>query len=163
MAACKAEEIEEVIIETDREGIVIKADSLGSLEAMVVILNEKNIPIKKASIGNITKKDISEAESNLGKDDFHAAVLGFNVEISQDAKEYAKNTSAKIMLHNIIYRLIEDFENWVAGKRKENLNGNLDMVHFLTGNHKLTKYAYTSLTKRNIFKSYHSKQNISAC
>ena len=54
-------EIEEVVIETDKRGIVIKADSLGSLEALVKMLKEKNIAVKKASIGYISKKDISDA------------------------------------------------------------------------------------------------------
>jgi len=58
-------EIEEVIIETDKQGIVIKADTLGSLEALLKLLKEKNIPVKKASIGNISKKDISDAKINL--------------------------------------------------------------------------------------------------
>ena len=49
-------EVEEVVIETDKEGIAIKAHTLGSLEALIKLLKEKNITIKKASIGNITKK-----------------------------------------------------------------------------------------------------------
>ncbi|MBI2110680.1 translation initiation factor IF-2, partial [Candidatus Woesearchaeota archaeon] len=57
------EEIDEVIIKTDKEGLIVKADTLGSLEALVHLLKEKKIKIKKATIGNITKKDIAEALS----------------------------------------------------------------------------------------------------
>src|SRR3989344_7784836 len=49
-------EVEEVLTETDKEGIIIKADSLGSLEALAKLLKESNILINKASIGSISKK-----------------------------------------------------------------------------------------------------------
>jgi len=62
-------EVEEVIIETDKQGVVIKADSLGSLEALIKLLKEKNIDVKRASIGNISKKDISDASINFEKED----------------------------------------------------------------------------------------------
>ena len=107
-------EVEEVVIETDKQGIVIKADSLGSLEALVQILKGKSIEIKKASIGNISKKDISDAESIYEKEPLQCAVLGFNVELMPDVKP--KN--AKVICSNVIYRLMEDFEKWQEESRK---------------------------------------------
>ncbi len=109
-------EVEEVLIETDKQGIVIKADSLGSLEALIKILKEKNIDIKKASIGNISKKDISDAEANYEKEPLQAAVLGFNVELMQDVKVHQ---NVKVLSNNVIYKLIEDFEKWQEETRKE--------------------------------------------
>jgi len=108
-------EVEEVIIETDKQGIVIKADSLGSLEALVKILKEKNIEIKKASIGNISKKDISDAEINYKKEPLQSAVLGFNVELMPEVKA----GNAKVLCNNIIYKLIEDFEKWQQETKKK--------------------------------------------
>jgi translation initiation factor 5B len=107
-------EIDEVIIETDKQGIVIKADSLGSLEALVKLLKEKNITVKKASIGDISKKDISDASTNLEKDPLQVAILGFNVELTPDVQ--IKNV--KIIKNNVIYRLIEDFEKWQEDEKK---------------------------------------------
>jgi len=107
-------EVEEVVIETDKNGIVIKADSLGSLEALIKILREKNIEIKKASIGSITKKDISDAETSYEKDPLQCAVLGFNVELLPDVKI----GNAKVLSNNIIYKLIESFEQWREEARK---------------------------------------------
>ncbi len=109
-------EVEEVIIETDKQGIVIKADSLGSLEAMTKLLKEKNIEIKKASIGNISKKDVSDAEINYEKDPLQSAILGFNVELMPDVKA---PDNVKIILSDIIYKLIEDFEKWQQEERKK--------------------------------------------
>ena len=108
-------EVEDVIVETDKQGIVIKADSLGSLEALTKILKEKSIEIKKASIGNISKNDISDAEANYEKDSLQAAVLGFNVELMPDVKV----GNVKVLSHNVIYKLIEDFEKWQQEAKKQ--------------------------------------------
>ena len=108
------QEVEEVIIETDASGIVIKADSLGSLEALIKLLKEKNIPVKKASIGNISKKDISNASISYEKDPLHAAVLGFNVELMPDVQ----TQNVKVLKNNVIYKLIEDFEKYQEQEKK---------------------------------------------
>ncbi len=108
-------EVEEVIIEMDKQGIVIKADSLGSLEALTKLLKERNIEIKKASIGNISKKDISDAEISYEKDPLQAAILGFNVDAMPDAKV---PQNVKVLTSNIIYKLIEDFDKWQSDERK---------------------------------------------
>ncbi len=107
-------EVEEVVIETDKQGIVIKADSLGSLEALIKILREKGIEVKKASIGNISKKDVSDAEANYGKGPLQSVVLGFNVDLMPEVKA----GNAKVLTSNIIYKLIEDFERWQEEERK---------------------------------------------
>lgn len=104
-------EVEEVIIETGKEGIIIKADSLGSLEAVVYLLKEKNISIRKATVGDITKKDLADAESVYEKAPLQAVILGFNVKISHDAG-YSKTGNVKVILNNIVYGLVEDLEKW---------------------------------------------------
>lgn len=108
-------EVEEVIIETDRQGIVIKADSLGSLEALIKLLKEKNIEIKRASIGNISKKDISDAEVSYEKEPLQAAILGFNVSLMPDVKA---PSNVRVVTSNIIYKIIEDFEAWQLEAKK---------------------------------------------
>ncbi|MBI2138022.1 translation initiation factor IF-2 [Candidatus Woesearchaeota archaeon] len=107
------EEIAEVLIDTANEGIIIKAESIGSLEALEVSLKEKGIPLKKASVGAITRKDIIDAEANLEKDPLHAVILGFNV-----ADESGGGGRAKVIANNVIYRLLEDFDRWAAEKKE---------------------------------------------
>jgi len=102
-------EVASVLIETGTEGIVLKADNLGSLEALIKLLKDKNIEISNASIGNITKKDIADAESNFDKDPLKSAILGFNVSLPPDLIVSKK---VKIILNEVIYKLIEDFEKW---------------------------------------------------
>jgi len=117
-------EVREVLIETDAEGIIIKADTLGSLEALVKLLKDKDISIRLAGVGNISKKDISEAESNFEKDPFSSVVLGFNV---ADESGYA-GKNVKIILSNIIYKLIDDFEEWRNEAKKSLESRELDTL-----------------------------------
>ena len=110
------EEVEEVLIETDNEGVIIKADSLGSLEAMVRLLKEGKIQIRKASIGNITKKDIADAEANYEKDPLQSVILAFN--IASDIN----NEKVKIISSDVIYKIIENYEKWKKDKFSEMQN-----------------------------------------
>ena len=111
------QEIEEVLIETDQEGILVKADSLGSLEALLVMLKEKNISVHSASIGDITKKDISKAES--GADEFNQIILGFNVKLTADAEDFLKDKKTKIINHQVIYHILDEYEKYVAELKKK--------------------------------------------
>lgn len=104
------EEVEEVLIGTDQEGIVAKADSLGSLEALTILLKEKGITIKRASVGNVSKKDIMEATAE--KDPLNKVIVGFNVKILEPTKE------VKVISHNVIYEILDELEKWRDSERK---------------------------------------------
>lgn len=121
-------EVEEVLIETDKEGIIVKADSLGSVEAMITILKDKDISIRKAAIGDITKKDISDAQANYDQDPLKAIVLGFNVVMTKDAEENVKDTNVTVLTNKVIYRLVEDYESWEAGQKKKLEAAGLDVL-----------------------------------
>lgn len=102
--------VEEITFELDKDGITIKADSIGSLEGLINLLREKNIPIKKASTGNISKKDIAEALATPNQ--FYRVILGFNIQGSE-------NQEVKIFTNNIIYKLVEDFEKWLKEEKQK--------------------------------------------
>lgn len=108
-------------IKTDKQGIIAKADSLGSLEALLVLLREKNIPIVKAGIGDINKKDIINAKANLEINELDAVIIGFNVSIDEEATEFKKSVSenVKILTNDVIYRLIDDSVLFRQEKQKE--------------------------------------------
>jgi translation initiation factor 5B len=112
-------QIEEVMLDTDGDGIVIKADSLGSLEALIKMLREKNIRIKKASIGEITKKDLIDAKTNVETENFTSVILGFNSAPNKEVEEMQKSSNVKIITSDIIYALIEQFERWKEETLKE--------------------------------------------
>ncbi len=111
--------VQEVLIETDKEGIIIKADTLGGLEAMITLLKEKEIPIRKADVGNISKKDLIDARSNLSRNPLNAVVLGFNVNLTQEANEYKQSSNIVTWTNTVIYRLLEDFEKWKEQEAKK--------------------------------------------
>ncbi|MBU0929835.1 MAG: translation initiation factor IF-2, partial [Nanoarchaeota archaeon] len=104
------QEINEILIELDNEGVAIKADSLGSMEALIKLLKENNIKVKRASIGNISKKDISEVSAEL--DPLNKVILGFNVK-SEITKE------VKVILSNVIYTIIDKLKKWQDEEKKK--------------------------------------------
>ena len=120
-----SEEVQKEITEavkTDKEGIIVKADSLGSLEALLYLLKKNKIKIARAGIGDITKIDVMSATANLKEKPLDAIVLGFNVSISEEAKTEVK---IKLLANEVIYKLIEDFEAWRVEKAKEIERGTL--------------------------------------
>lgn len=118
-------EVEEILIETQKEGIIIKADTLGGLEALNNLLKEKGVKIKRASIGNISKKDVSEAYSNHEDDPLNSVILGFNIKISSGV---LVNEEVKVLTNQIIYKLIEDYELWVEEIKKKQESKELDTL-----------------------------------
>ncbi|MBC7218739.1 MAG: translation initiation factor IF-2 [Hadesarchaea archaeon] len=113
------QELERVRISSDITGVVLKADTLGSLEALEGQLQAKRIPIRKADIGDVSRRDVIEA-STVGKSDpLLAVVLAFNVRILPDVQSEADREGVKIIMDNVIYRLLEQFEDWVKKKNDE--------------------------------------------
>ena len=104
-------------IKTEKQGIIIKADSLGSLEALLVLLKQNKIPVVKAGIGKINKTDIISAKANLEINELDAAIVGFNVSVDEDAKEIQSNV--KIITNEVIYKLIEEIVEFRTEKKKE--------------------------------------------
>ena len=110
-----AEEISEEI-QTSKTGIVVKADSLGSLEALLVLLKQKQIPVIKAGIGPITKKDIYMTNTLPEEDKI---LLGFNIQLAEDLEDLDELKNIKILTDLVVYKLIENFEEWKAEKMKD--------------------------------------------
>jgi translation initiation factor 5B len=118
-------DISETMIEKENEGIIIKADTLGSLEAVSTLLKEKSIPIKKASIGPISLKDIKQAAALREDYPQFGAILGFNVSCSEEMLVEAKKSRVRIINNNIIYRIIDDYEAYLEDTKKEEQRINL--------------------------------------
>jgi translation initiation factor 5B len=106
-------EIEEVEIETENEGLILKADTLGSLEGLIKALRDLKIPIRKAKVGNVLKADVMES-AGMEK----PVVFAFHVDVLPDASEAAKKQGVKIFKSDIIYKLIEDHQNWEVEEKK---------------------------------------------
>ena len=106
------EEIEALRIRTDKEGVIVKADTLGSLEAIVEALRRRNIPIRMADVGPVAKRDVVEAVASREINKFYGVILAFNVKVLEEAEQEAAKQGIRIFVNNVIYRLLEDFERW---------------------------------------------------
>lgn len=108
-------EIEEVEIHKETEGLILKSGNLGGLEALITIF--RNHPIKEAQIGQVTKKDIIDAEAN--SDAKNKTVIAFDTSICEDATLFAKDNRIKIIESNVIYRLLEEYEKFIKDREEE--------------------------------------------
>jgi translation initiation factor 5B len=104
-------ELAEFAVDTQEDGVVVKADTLGSLEAMAAALQEAEIPIMRAEVGDVAPRDVSVAST--ADDPVHRAILGFNVDVLDDAADRADQGGVEVFTHGVIYRLIEDYEGHV--------------------------------------------------
>ena len=116
-----SEEIEKIRIITDIDGVVLKADTLGSLEAIAESLKRNSVPIRLADVGDVSKRDVVEAGVVKEHEPLYGVVLAFNVKVLPDAEEEAKNRSIKIFHENIIYRLVDDYLSWLRTKQEAKL------------------------------------------
>lgn len=100
-------------------GVVLKADSLGSVEALLGLLKEAGIKVKEASVGNITRKDVISAAVVAKEERFLGAVLGFNTRVLDEAWEESRDSNTPIIYSDIVYKLMENYDEWVKGEKEK--------------------------------------------
>jgi translation initiation factor 5B len=110
-------EIDEVRIDTGSVGIMIKADTLGSLEALVHEFQKDEVPIRKAEVGDISHRDAVEASTV--EDPLYSVLIGFNVKVHPDARDFLQDSSVKVFTSDVIYRLIEDYQKYVKEQQEQ--------------------------------------------
>ncbi len=117
---CKqiTEEIGRIRITKEIDGVIAKADTLGSLEAMAEILKANNVQVRIADIGDISKRDVIEASVVKQRQPLVGAILAFGVKTLPDAETEAENSGVKIFKDPIIYNLIDNYLEWVKTKRE---------------------------------------------
>jgi len=103
--------------ELDEQGIIIMADTIGSLEALIKESRENGIKIRKAEIGNVSKRDIIEA--NAGSDPLNKVIFAFNIRILPEAKEELVNSDVTIFNEDVIYTILENYDEWVQKKKAQ--------------------------------------------
>ncbi|ELY88840.1 translation initiation factor IF-2 [Natrialba taiwanensis] len=104
-------ELADIAVDTAEEGVVVKADTLGSLEAMADALDEAEVPIVRAEVGDVAPRDVSVAST--ADDPKQQAILGFNVETLSDADQRAETEDVTIFTDEVIYQLIDEYEEYV--------------------------------------------------
>ncbi len=104
-------ELAEVEVSTQEEGITVKADTLGSLEAIVSTLEEEEIPVMRAEVGDVAPRDIRFATT--ADEPKHQTILAFNVDTLADAADEADQRDVRMFDSDVIYQLIEEYEEYV--------------------------------------------------
>jgi translation initiation factor 5B len=104
-------ELADIEVSTEEEGLTVKADTLGSLEALASTLEEAEIPVMHAEVGDVAPRDVRMAET--ADKPHHRSILAFNVDVLDDARDLAEETDVRLFEHDVIYRLVESYEEYV--------------------------------------------------
>jgi len=123
-----SEEVERLRIVTDLEGVVLKTDALGSLEAIANSLEQGGVPIRLADVGDVSKRDVVEATVVKQREPLYGAILAFNVRVLPDAEEEAKTHGVPIFQQNVIYHLIDEYTQWMRNEREARLRKEFDIL-----------------------------------
>ena len=116
------EEESEISIKLDEEeGIVIKADTLGGLEALAFELHnlDNPIPIRSAGIGPVNKRDLRGAEN--AADPLQRVILAFSTSVQTETAEELEKEDCEVEYigSDIIYHILEQFETWTENRKIE--------------------------------------------
>ncbi len=123
-----ASELERLRISTDNVGIILKTDTLGSLEAIIESLRNKNVPIRLADIGNISRREVMEALSVKYEDPLFGVILAFNVKPLPDAEKEAHDQKIPIFTGDIIYNLMDDYITWMENEKEARIRREYDTL-----------------------------------
>ena len=122
------EEVETVKVRTDQTGVIVKADALGSLEALTTSLAASQIPVRLADVGDVSRRDVVEAEVVKAKDRYLGAILCFNAKVLPDAEEEIAVSGIPIFKGDIIYRVLEDYSRWVEAQKTAGVKAEMDLL-----------------------------------
>ncbi len=94
--------------------VVVKADTQGSVEAIVEALqkiesDKVTLEVIHSDVGTITENDVALASAS------HGVILGFHTRLDSTAAEKAKHEGVQIKLYAIIYELIDQVKEAMAG------------------------------------------------
>jgi len=106
-------EMKSVFIKTETTGVILKCDTIGSLEALTEMLRRKDIPISLADIGPVTRRDVMEAKAVKENDRHLGVILAFNVKITPESQTESENYHVRIFDDKIIYSLVDTYTQWI--------------------------------------------------
>lgn len=104
-----------VDIKLSEHGLTIKADALGSLEALAYELMDKGFTVRSASVGEITKRDVIDV-STLSEP-LDRLLVGFNIDVSPDARDSTMTADLGVITGNIIYSIVQRSQEWMESKK----------------------------------------------
>ena len=111
------QELRSAEYETETHGVVVKADSLGSLEALLRQIVQEEIEVQKAEVGDINKDDIIKAAD---EEKTNQAIFAFNVDTSQKSKDLLNKEDVEVFQSQVIYEIIEAYKGWKEKMERQN-------------------------------------------
>tara|TARA_B110000014_G_scaffold263977_1_gene262722 strand:+ start:5472 stop:7244 length:1773 start_codon:yes stop_codon:yes gene_type:complete len=121
-------EIKAIFVETDSVGIIVKADTLGSLEAVVDTLKENDISISTADTGMVSRKDVVKAQVITETNKYLGSILAFGVKVLDDAKDEANKNGIRIFSQPVLYDLVDEYRDWVTSDKENMQKTELDSI-----------------------------------
>jgi translation initiation factor 5B len=119
-------ELADIEVDTAENGVVVKADTLGSLEAIANALEEAEIPIVRAEVGDVAPRDVAVAST--ADEPKHEVILAFNVEVLPDARQEASDRNIRLFEDDVIYQLIDEYEEFVDEMERAQQDAILDKI-----------------------------------
>jgi len=115
-------------IDLSDQGVTVLADAVGSLEGLAFEMKAAGIPITRAEVRNVSRKDVVEVSTN--PEPLHRAIIAFNVTILPDAEDELQKAEVRVIAGSVVYKLVEDYQEW-AQARKEELDAErrVDYIH----------------------------------
>jgi translation initiation factor 5B len=121
-------EIDDVTIDTEDRGVLVKADTLGSLEAIVSLLTDLKVPIRSADIGDVSKRDVINGQIASEENDEDGVIFAFNVSVHPQVREDLEESDVKLFEGEVIYQLTEDYSIWIKEKKEAERKAYLDAI-----------------------------------
>ncbi|HOD85894.1 MAG TPA: translation initiation factor IF-2 [Methanoculleus sp.] len=113
-------EVQDIQVKLSDTGVIIRADTIGALEALSKELDSHQIPVMRAVVGPVTRHDVIEAGTI--RDPLYSAIIAFNTPVLPDAVDALADTSmshVSIFEGGVIYQLIDDYIEWREEKKQE--------------------------------------------
>lgn len=111
--------------------VLIKADTNGSVEAIIGSLDkigtdEVKAQVLHSGVGGINESDVSLAQAS------NAFIVGFNVRANSQARDFARKENIDIRYYSIIYNLLDDIKDMMSGmlapESRETFLGNAEIL-----------------------------------
>ena len=106
-------EMEDISVHLSPEGLIIKADTIGALEALSKELDAKDIAVMRAAVGPVSRHDLIETETI--KNAYYRVLLSFNTPLLPDAIEMIRNPAyahVKVIEGKVIYQIVDAYALW---------------------------------------------------
>jgi translation initiation factor 5B len=120
-------EIADIEVDTDEEGVVLKADTLGSLEAAANALADAEVPVMRAEVGDVAPRDVSVASTI--EEERQRAILAFNVDVLGEAERRAAEQDVRLFSHDVVYQLVESYEEFVEELESRQREAVFENIH----------------------------------